>query len=93
MMVVNESTITTCAIAGFGSFSHAVRVSSTGAFAGFASPNGFAAAPALAKGLTPVLGAASTNGDDAAGDGASARRRDGDGDDGGRARDDARDER
>jgi hypothetical protein len=48
-----------------GSFSHHVRVSSTGTFAGFTSPNGFEEAPALANGDAPVaLGAeGAANGD------------------------------
>ena len=60
MMVVKDSTITTCAMAGLGSFSHGDLSSSTGAAsgAGFASPNGFAAAPDLANGEAPALGAA-----------------------------------
>ena len=50
-------------MAGLGSFSHAVLVSSIGALEGFASPKGFEAAPALANGEAPALGAASANGE------------------------------
>jgi hypothetical protein len=67
IIVVNDSTMTTCAIAGFGSFSHALRVSSSFAgagadFFGAASPNGFAAVD-CANG-EPAFGTpASANGD------------------------------
>ena len=58
MIVVKDSTITTCAMAGLGIFSHAERSSTSSAFAaGLASPKGFAAAPDLAKGLAPAPGA------------------------------------
>jgi hypothetical protein len=59
MIVVNDSTITTCAIAGLGSFSHAFRVSSSAAALGLdrvalASPKGFADA-LCANGDAPLL--------------------------------------
>ena len=81
MIVVNDSTITTCAIAGLGSFSHAFRVSSSAAALGLdrvalASPKGFADA-LCANGDAPLLAVdaapASAKGDPPAGfEGAAA---------------------
>ena len=65
MIVVNDSTITTCAMAGLGSFSHALLVSSSAglglALDAVASPKGFAA-PLCANGDAPGR-AACANGD------------------------------
>ena len=80
MIVVNDSTITTCAIAGLGSFSHAFRVSSSAALGlarvALASPKGFADA-LCANGDAPLLAVdaapASAKGDPPAGfEGAAA---------------------
>ena len=66
MIVVNDSTITTCAMAGFGSFSHALLVSSSAglglALDAVASPKGFAA-PLCANGDAPLAAPLCANGD------------------------------